>query len=124
MTLQGLSGLWWRQQAASIYIFICQLSGTGFPCWPTGCLLDLIKRPLNRRKGTWKCGLGDGGVGGEQACSLSINPTVDDLILERVGFKSADSQNLDGLQGCGHATAFTSIHCDVTLKEKCVANRS
>lgn len=97
MTLKGLSGPWWRQRVATIYIFICQLSGTGFPWWPTGCLLYLNKRPLNKEKGT----------GG--ACSLSINPTVDDLILERVRFKLADSQNLDGLQGCGHATAFTSI---------------
>lgn len=97
MTLRGLSVPWWRQRAATIYIFICQLSGPGFPWWPTGCLLYLIKRPLNREKGT------------AGACSLSINPTIDDLILERVRFKLADSQNLDGLWGCGHVTAFTSI---------------
>lgn len=48
-------------------------------------MLYLIKRPLNREKGT------------AGACSLSINPTIDDLILERVRFKLADSQNLDGL---------------------------
>lgn len=77
MTLQGLSGTWWRPLFTFSFAS-CQ---------------GLVS------------------FGGQLVVPCPINPTVDDLILERVRFKLADSKNIDGLQGCGHAAAFTSIQC-------------